>query len=157
MQLLNKAAKFTTKIQDLKKIYISYVRSILEQSSVVWHSSLTLKNKNDLERVQKVAVRIILGNHYINYKDGLSTLKIQNLFKRREEICLNFAKKCLKNEKLKNIFPKKLKSHKMTQRKTNTFKIKKTNKKRYQQSAIPYMTKLLNKYYSEKSELIKIT
>ena len=43
MQLLNKAAKFTSKIQDLKKIYMTYIRSILEQSAVVWHSSLTKK------------------------------------------------------------------------------------------------------------------
>ena len=99
----------------------------------------------------------MLGNNYINYKDGLKKLKIENLFKRREEICLNFAKKCLKNEKLKNIFPKKLKLHKMSQRKTNIFKIKITMKKRYQQSAIPYMTKLLNKYYSEKSKIMKIS
>ena len=53
MQLLNRAAGFTSNKQDLKKIYLVYIRSILEQSAVVWHSSLTAKNRRDLERVKK--------------------------------------------------------------------------------------------------------
>ena len=36
------------------------IRSKIEQSAVVWHSSLTKKNKRDLERVQKSALKIIL-------------------------------------------------------------------------------------------------
>ena len=43
MQLLNTAAGFTSNLQDLKSIYLTYVRSILEQSAVVWHSSLSAK------------------------------------------------------------------------------------------------------------------
>ena len=41
MSFLHKLSKFTTNKEDLKKIYILQVRSKLEQSSVVWHSSLT--------------------------------------------------------------------------------------------------------------------
>ena len=61
MQLLRKVADFTTSTEEKKNIYVLFVRSILEQSCVVWHSSLTEDNSNDLERVQKSAVRIILG------------------------------------------------------------------------------------------------
>jgi hypothetical protein len=43
MQLLNKSSGFTSNIWDLKQIYLTYVRSILEQSAVVWHSSLSQK------------------------------------------------------------------------------------------------------------------
>ena len=39
--LLRKVKEYTNNVDDLKTIYISYVRSILEQSSVVWGSSLT--------------------------------------------------------------------------------------------------------------------
>ena len=42
MQLLQKVATFTSSKEDKKCIYISYIRSILEQSCVVWHSSLTI-------------------------------------------------------------------------------------------------------------------
>ena len=48
------------KTQDLKKIYILQIRSKLEQSSVLWHSSITKKCKYNLERVQKSALKIIL-------------------------------------------------------------------------------------------------
>ena len=44
MQLLHKISKFGAPINDLKTIYIAYIRSILEQSSNVWHSSLTIEN-----------------------------------------------------------------------------------------------------------------
>ena len=39
--LLKKAKEYTNSISDLKLIYTSYVRSVLETSCVVWHSSLT--------------------------------------------------------------------------------------------------------------------
>ena len=61
MQLLRKVSKFTVSKDERKHIYVLYIRSILEQSCVVWHSSLTQENSEDLERVQKAAVRIILG------------------------------------------------------------------------------------------------
>ena len=63
MELLRKVSKFTSSIEDKRTIYILYIRSILEQSSVVWNSSLTAENSEDLERVQKAAVRIILGKN----------------------------------------------------------------------------------------------
>ena len=41
MQILHAARKFTSNIYDLKQIYTTFVRSKLEHSAVVWHSSLT--------------------------------------------------------------------------------------------------------------------
>ena len=38
---------------------------------MVWHSGLTEKNKRDLERVQKSALKIILKDRYIKYKNAL--------------------------------------------------------------------------------------
>ena len=60
MRLLNKASKFTNNIKDLKQIYMLQIRSKLDQSAVVLHSSLTQKNRADLERIQKSAVKCIL-------------------------------------------------------------------------------------------------
>ena len=45
----------------------------LDQSAVVWHSSLSQKNRNDLERVQKSAVRCILGDNYKGYENALES------------------------------------------------------------------------------------
>lgn len=61
MELLRKVASFGTNHEELTNIYILFVRSLLEQSATVWHSSLTEDNKNDLERVQKTALKVIWG------------------------------------------------------------------------------------------------
>ena len=104
---------------DLRTIYLTFIRSILEQSAVVWHSSLTKKNRRDLERVQKSAVRVIMSDKYQNYMHGLKTLKLETLDKRRERLCLSFAKKCLNNEKVRNFFPKNVSKQKMKRKKKN--------------------------------------
>ena len=71
--------KFWTKTDDLKNIYVLYVRSHLDQSCVVWHSSLTEQNKSDLERVQRSALKIILGEGYESYSKALNTLNLVTL------------------------------------------------------------------------------
>ena len=37
MQMLYKSASFTSNRVDLKNIYLTFVRSVLEKSAVVWH------------------------------------------------------------------------------------------------------------------------
>jgi hypothetical protein len=91
MELLRKLASFGTSKDELKDIYILFIRSHLEQSAVVWHSSLTENNRNDLERVQKTALKIILGNKYISYEQALQKLDLENLDDRRKSLWLNFA------------------------------------------------------------------
>ena len=76
MQFLHRAKKFTSNVSDLKKIYMLQVRSKLDQSAVVWHSAITKKNSGDLERVQRSALKVILGQNYTDYKDALRELKI---------------------------------------------------------------------------------
>ena len=44
MMLLQKLSEFGAPREDMKTIYIAYIRSILAQSCVVWHTSLTEKN-----------------------------------------------------------------------------------------------------------------
>ena len=40
MQLLHAASWYTNSKVDLKSLYLTFIRSVLEQSAVVWHSSL---------------------------------------------------------------------------------------------------------------------
>jgi hypothetical protein len=99
MQLLGKVASFGPLVQDLEDIYILFIISILEQSATVWHSSISEENAADLERIQKSAIKIILNEKYTGYQQGLAKLGLESLEARREILCLNFAKKCVKNEK----------------------------------------------------------
>ena len=135
MQLLNCVASFTDSRQDLKNVYLTFIRSVLEQSAVVWHSSLTDENRQNLERVQKSALRIILGHNYTSYQSGLNKIGLQLLDERREENCLNFARKCVKNEQLKQMFPLNKQTNMKTRHK-ETYKVQFAHKDRLQKSPI---------------------
>ena len=113
MVFLHKLARFTKNKEYLKNIYILQIRSKLEQSSVVWHSSLTKKCEDSLERVQKSALKIILGESYESYDNALKVLKLQSLKERREDLCLKFAKKCLEVPKLNKMFPRSQRNYDM--------------------------------------------
>ena len=123
---------------------MAFIRSKLEQSAVVWHSSLTETNRRDLERVQKSAVKIILKSSYTNYEDALNMLKMESLEDRRTRLSLKFAKACLKNEKMKKLFPLARTDHQMKTRTKDKFKVNYAKTDRYKKSAIPYMQNLLN-------------
>ena len=51
--------------------------------------------------------------HPVNYKNSLKESNLETLEKRRETLCLKFAQNCLKNEKLKDMFPLKKSKYKM--------------------------------------------
>ena len=144
MELLRRVAGFGTPAEDLKEIYILFIRSILEQSATVWHSSLTQENKDDLERVQKTALKVILQDNYKGYKNSLARLDIETLENRRIELCLNFAIKSSKNEKVKHMFPLSENNHAMFTRNEEKFKVQHANTSRLKDSAIIYMQNLLN-------------
>ena len=144
LQMLRKATKFTNNKDDLKEIYISYIRSILEQSAVIWTGNLTEENKSDLERVQKNVLRVIFGDEYEHYNDSLEKLGICTLSERREKLTKKFAISCIENERTKNLFPLKKNLHQMSKRKSEKFKVNKANTKRYMKSAVPSMQRLLN-------------
>ena len=84
--MLQVASKFIKNKNDLLHIYKSFIRSRLEFGSVVWHSSLTKTNENDLERVQKSALKLILKDEYRDYKNALKVLAVESLFERRERL-----------------------------------------------------------------------
>jgi len=72
---------------------------------VVWHSSLTRGEQHDLERVQKVALRIILQENYTTYSDALKVTGLDTLDARRVKLCLNFAIGYIKKDVTSDIFP----------------------------------------------------
>jgi hypothetical protein len=96
MSMLTKLKYVGVCTEDLLDVYILFIRSLTEYCSVVWHSSLTLEDINMLERVQKICLKVILGEMYVNYEAALEMCNIQTLYKRREDRCLNFEKKMFK-------------------------------------------------------------
>ena len=148
MIILKKLVQFSIPIEELIQIYILYIRSIVEQYAVVWHSSITNGERNDLERIQKVALRIIFGNTYTTYSDALEQAGLDTLAARRKKLCLNFAKKCIKNEKTQSMFPTN--ELKVGTRNHEISKVTNAKTDRLAKSAIPYMQRLLNAIWKHK-------
>ena len=148
MLIIKKLVQFDVPLEDLLHIYGLYIRSVTEQSAVVWHSAITKGEKNDLERVQKVALRIILGPNYTTYSEALKFTGLDTLSNRRRNLCLKFAKKCVINESTSWMFPRNQQI--VNTRNPEVFHVTKAKTNRLANSAIPYMQKLLNDHYSKK-------
>ena len=116
MRLLHKFSKFTTNKSHLIHIYKSQVRGNLEYCSTVWHSGLTESDTKDIERVQKAAVKIFMGNKYQGYEQALKFLKLDSLKERRIKMALKFAKRSLKLEHFSKMFPLNDSNHLMIMR-----------------------------------------
>ena len=119
-------------------------RSRLETAVAVWHSRLTLEQSENLERVQKMAMRAIFKKQYSSYQDSVKLLKLDTLQIRRQKLNIKFARNCLKIDKIKNIFPLNDQVHNMEKRSYEKFHVNKANTERYRQSSVPYMQRLLN-------------
>ena len=121
-------------------VYKKEIRCSLEYAVPVWHSSLTKKNSDDIERVQKAACAIILGDSFETYRKSCSVLNLEDLKTRREKMCIKFAKKEAKNS---NSLFKEI--HKPYQTRNNhKFEEIYCRTKTFQQSSLPYLTKVLN-------------
>ena len=48
-------------VEELKDVFIKQIRSVLELAVAVCHSSITLSERADIERVQNSALHVILG------------------------------------------------------------------------------------------------
>ena len=157
MRMLHIAAKFTRNRDHLMQIYKTFIRSNLEFSSNVWHSSLTKENRQDLERVQKAALKVILRNDYNDYEEALRLTGLQSLDSRRDMIGLRFVKNSLRNANFSKLFPLKKINHVMSVRNPLKYHINKANTERYKRSTIPYLQRLLNKdSQKRKSEFIQM-
>jgi hypothetical protein len=88
---------FATKHRDFQlKIYLSYVRPLLEYASPVWNSS-DIGLSNILEKVQRRHTKRLFGPHPPTYNHRLAILKIPSLVNRRKAADVIYAFKILHN------------------------------------------------------------
>ena len=87
-------------------------------------------------------MRIILKDQYINYTHALKITGLPTLKTRRNNLCLKFAKICVKNNMTSDMFPKKNIVFNTRQHEEYNVPYAKTD--RLARSAIPYMARLLN-------------
>ena len=115
-----------------------------------------------MERLQKSALGIILGVTYIDfikhyrvkdkvvpYEEALVLLKLPTLFARRETLTQKFAEDTFNNERHKGFF-EEFNTTGYDTRIKQPIKVPFCKTSRYKNSAIPYMSRLLNNLASGK-------
>ena len=125
---------------DLIDLYIKQIRSVLELAVPAWHGDITQVERMDIERIQKSAAHIILGERYISYRQALKTLNLQSLQSRRDKLCLKHTK-----------FQKWFKpAHYSQDTRQEKFKYCKVQAKhnRFEKSPLCFLTKMLNAYHN---------
>ena len=68
------------------------------------------EESNHIERVQKIALRIILNEDYTDYSSALELSGLETLKQRRTQLSHNFAKKCVKSNTSSDLYPVNIKS-----------------------------------------------
>ena len=144
MQLIRGVLSFGASIEEMVHLWIMFCRSVLEQSCVVWHGSLTQENRDDLERTQKTFAKLMLKEKYLNYENALILLNLDSLETRRKTLNLKFAQAGIKNHKLNDLFPTNEKEHKMKTRKEEKYEVNFANTERLKTASIITMQKMLN-------------
>ena len=102
--ILRRLKKLGAKEIDLLEVYTKQIRCILELAVPAWQGSITQAERVSLERVQKSACHIILGDEYVSYRSALKSLNLESLESRRKKLSLKFAIKASKHIKFKSWF-----------------------------------------------------
>ena len=67
------------------------IRSVLEYAAPVFFSMLTSKNISDIERIQKIVLKIIFAENYLSYKLACQSMSTVSLEERRQQLPLKIC------------------------------------------------------------------
>ena len=134
--------------EQLVDTYIKQVRSIMEMACPAWHPTLTKADSSILERVQKLALNIILGSRYTWYESAPDIFELDTLEERRGELCLNFAWKSAAHPIHSKWFLKT--NGEQSTRNHNTYQPVWARTGRFWKSPFPHMTNILNEHCRKK-------
>lgn len=103
MWILRRVKSLGGSKNTLKLIYFQHIPSTLEFGVAAWNGSISLKQSERIEYVQKVALRLIYGR-IKSYSRLCKEAKVSKLDNRREKFCLQFTMKALKHPQFKYWF-----------------------------------------------------
>ena len=139
--MLRRVKELGGTLEDLKTVYKLQLRCLTEDGCPAFNGALTVENDKNLERLQKVAFRVMLGSSYTGYYNAMETLNLPSLSDRRLKKCTKFALKTAKNPKYKAWF-QKMPNRTRTAKPYYEYYAR---TERYRKSPLFYLTSLLNK------------
>ena len=138
-----KILKLNTEI--LVDFYCKEIRAILEYGVAIWNSGLTQKMSGQIERIQKICINIILCDSIgrVSYEVGCTLLNLEPLVYRRHDLCVRFIQKASINPKHSDLFVRNIQNTRVRKPLYREFKCR---TKRFYNSPLCYLTRLLNCY-----------
>ena len=89
---------------ELIQVLKQQVLPTLEQAVPFWGPLVTQKEKNQIERVLKIGLKIVMGDEFHSYPHALSSANMLSLDQRRQKLIQNFAQKAAINPKFNSWF-----------------------------------------------------
>ena len=130
-------------------IYVGYIRPILEYCAPAFHSSLTVEQNNNLEKIQRRVCKIILGPSYITYSNACQVCNLPTFEERRLALCRKFAKSLSNHSICQTWLPKK-KNTNITLRRIPIYQQFQFKTKRFKNSPLSFLVDILNKSWRKK-------
>ena len=92
--------------KDLRNVYCSFIRPVLEYACPVWHFSLAAFLSDQMEQIQRGSVKMICPG--LSYMDGLKELNFSTPVDHREFLCKKFYVNSLSSSSnISDLLPKK--------------------------------------------------
>ena len=122
--------------EDLIIVYCAFIRPVLEYACPVWHFSLTQTLSDQIEHIQKRALRIAYPQ--LSYAISLARISLPTLHQRRVNQCHSIYKNILHqtDNKLKGLLPD-VTSHKYCLRNPRKYPLFKCRTERFKNSFLP--------------------
>ena len=120
------------------------IRPLAEHGVAIWNSGLTKGQVADLEKIQKIAPKIILEDNYISYDVACTLMNILPLELRRTDLCTSFAIKLYKSPRSNEYFTPADKLVNTRSEQQLLVEEKRSNTKRCQNAPHNYLARLIN-------------
>ena len=144
--LIRSLKRFNAPRKDLLTVYTSFIRPTLEYCVPAWHSGITVRQSDDIEMIQKRALRIILSDQYVNYSNALEKSELATLKERRDSLCLKFAELLIR--KFRDWLPEEQSINRRL-RHSKRLREFKCRTDRFRSSPLPSLVRLINRHSNE--------
>ena len=130
-------------LEDLKTVYIGYIRPVLEYCAPVFNSGITNSQVKSLERIQKRVLKMMLGKKYVSYENACYLLNLPTLEARRRKLSEDFSKTLINHPACRNWLPPR-RTIQRSLRHYLPYEQFHCKTQRYRNSPMPYFVDILN-------------
>lgn len=146
LHMLRRLKSLGVPVPELATTLKMFILPKLTYASPAWSPCLTATQLGRLERVQKRAIKIILGTSYTTYNDALATLRLTTLAAHYTTRLEQFGLQLLVNPRHRDLLPPDAPPPRRALRRYNRLVPIKARTERYNHSTVPTLVRLINQH-----------